>query len=110
MFFTLFQLPNVIVGPGPAPRGRQGIVQVESSHDILIPDDKIFDKLDKALVPIVIGLNGRDHYVPTIHLSAPELEQWNLDCLNVFSQASLDIIEGMEGCTLAILQRIGCHS
>ena len=101
MFFTLFQLAIVIVGPGPAPRWRQGIVRVESGHDILIPDDKIFDKLDKALAPIIIGWNGRDHYLPTIHLTAPELEQWNLDCLIVFGQASLDIIEAMDRMNLS---------
>ena len=34
----IFQLPIAIVGPGPEPRGRDGITQVESGHDILLPD------------------------------------------------------------------------
>ena len=71
----IFQLPIAIVGPGPEPRGRDGITQVESGHDILLPDNDTWNRIDKAMVPIVIGWNGHDHYVPTIHLSAPEVEQ-----------------------------------
>ena len=48
------------------------------------------------MVPIVIDWNCHDHYVPTIHLPAPEIEQWNLDCITIYSQNSLDIISGMQ--------------
>ena len=84
------------MGPGPEPRGRDGITQVESGHDILLHDADTWNQIDKAMVPIVIGWNGSDHYVPTIHLSAPEVEQWNLDCITIYSQNSLDIISGMQ--------------
>ena len=83
------------MGPGPEPRGRDGITQVESGHDILLPDADTWNRIDKAMAPIVTGWNGSDHYVPTFHLSAPEVQQWNLDCI-IYSQNSLDIISGME--------------
>ena len=63
------------MGPGPEHRGRDGIIQVESGHDILLPDADTWNRIHKAMAPIVIGWNGHDHYVPTIHLSAPEVEQ-----------------------------------
>ena len=84
------------MGPGPEPRGRDGITQVESGHDILLPDADTLNRIDKAIAPIVIGWNGSDHYVPTIHLSVPEVQQWNLDCITIYSQNSLDNISGME--------------
>ena len=92
----IFQLPIAIVGQGPEPTGRNGITQVESGHDILLPDSHTWNRIDKAMVHIVIGWNGHDHYVPTIHLSAPEVEQWNLECITIYSQNSLDIISGMQ--------------
>ena len=89
-------MPIAILGPGPEPRERDGITQVESGHDILLPDADTWNRIDKAVVPIVIGWNGHYHYVLTIHLSAPEVEQWNLDCITIYSMNSLDIIPGMQ--------------
>ena len=82
--------------PGPEPRGRDGITQVESGCDTLLPDADTWNRIDKAMAPILIGCNDSGHYVPTIHLSAPEVEQWNFDCITIYSQNSLDIISGME--------------
>ena len=69
---------------------------VESGHDILLPDADTWNRIDNAMVPIMIDWNGHDHYVPIIHLSAPEEEQWNLDCITIYGQNSLDITSGME--------------
>ena len=60
---------------------------------------------DKAMAPIVIGWNGHDHYVPTIHLSVPEVKQWNLDCITVYSQNSLDIISGIKREHLSVVTK-----
>ena len=92
----ILQLLIAIVGPDPEPRGRDGITQVESGHYILLPDTDTWNRIDKAMAPIVIGWNCHDHYVPTIHLSALEVEQWNLDCITIYSQNSLHIISGMQ--------------
>ena len=49
--------------------------KVESGHDILLLDVDKWNRIDKAMVPILVGWNGHDHYVPIIHLSASEVAQ-----------------------------------
>ena len=90
------QIPIVVVKPGRDPLGRTGPEHFESGHDTTFPNDQIWNLLDKTLAPCIIAWNGSSHYVPTIHLSSPELAQWNLDCLQVFNMASLDILQKMD--------------
>ena len=73
--------PIVIILPGAEPRGTTvHTTKVESGHEILMnkPD---FTNIPKHVAPIVIAHNGRDNFVPTIHLNQPEIAQWNLDCI-----------------------------
>ena len=73
-----------------------------SFHDVIIicfdlPAGKPLHMcIDKAMATIVIGWNGSDHYVPTIHLSAPDVQQWNLNFITIYSQNLLDITSDME--------------
>ena len=36
------------MGPGPEPRGRDGITQVESGHDILLPDADTWNRIGQS--------------------------------------------------------------
>ena len=65
---------------------------------ILLPDVHTWNRIDKAIAPIVIGWNGHAPIMfHTIHLSLPpEGEQWHLDCITIYSQNSLDNISGVQ--------------
>ena len=90
------QIPIVILNPRAEPKTRaQRATMIESAHEtVLYPED--LQHIDRQGMPVVIGYNGIDHFVPSIILSTVEYNQWKLEILVKLSEASLDVLEDID--------------
>ena len=79
------QIPIVILSPGAESKTKgQRATMIESAHEtVLFPED--LQHIDRQGMPVVIGYNGIDHFVPSIILSIAEYNQWKLEILSKLS-------------------------
>ena len=89
--YTLFQIPVVVVSPGPEPVTRcQRMTMIDSWHELKLHQDD-FKNFQKQSYPIVIAWNGHNHFVPTCVMSDIQHNQSKLRELIILSEACLQV-------------------
>ena len=103
---NLFQIPIVVVSPGPEPVTRcQRMTMIDSGHELkLHPDD--FQNFERQSYPIVIAWNGHNHFVPTCVMSDIQHNQWKLKELTILTEASLKVISDINPGKCTDAQRV----
>ena len=87
------QIPIVILSPGAEPNTRgQRATMIESAHQTVLNPEDLWH-IDRQGMPVAIGYNGIDHFVPSIILSTAEYNQWKLEILVKLSGACQDAVE-----------------
>ena len=103
---NLFQIPIVVVSPGPEPVTRsQRMTMIDSGHELkLHPDD--FQNFERQSYPIVIAWNGHNHFVPACVMSDMQHNQWKLKELTILTEASLKVITDISPVKCTDAQRV----
>ena len=106
IFFPYFQIPLVVVSPGPVPRTRQTkAYMIESACETFFYKEDLRD-IEKKEYGVVFSFNASNHYCPTIVISKSNYALWQLEQLAMISMESLSLIQEIDVTQLDDFQKV----
>ena len=106
IFFPYFQIPFVVVSPGPVPRTRQTkAYMIESASETFFYKEDLRD-IEKKGYGVVFSFNASNHYCPTIVISKSNYALWQLELLAMISMGSLSLIQEIDVTQLDDFQKV----
>ena len=87
---NLFQIPIVVVSPGPEPVTRsQRMTMIDSGHELkLHPDD--FQNFERQSYPVVIAWNGHNHFCSNLCYVKYAAQPIETEAANHFNRGQLE--------------------
>ena len=105
-FSPYFQIPFVVVSPGPVPRTRQTkAYMIESACETFFYKEDLRD-IEKKGYGVVFRFNASNHYCPTIVISRSNYALWQLEQLAMISMGSLSLIQEIDVTQLEDFQKV----